>query len=58
MKTAIIIHGMTEKETYYNLNKDSDSNAHWLPWIQKQLLTNDILSQTQKCQSLIGLNIA
>lgn len=46
MHTAIIIHGMPEKETYYNLDKDSDSNAHWLPWIQKRLLVNNIFTQT------------
>ena len=46
MKTAIIIHGMPSKEDYYKLNSDSESNCHWLPWIQKQLLLKDILAQT------------
>lgn len=46
MKTAIIIHGMPDKKNYYNLNSDSESNCHWLPWIQKQLLLKNILAQT------------
>lgn len=46
MKTAIIIHGMPDKEDYYNPAGDSESNCHWLPWIQKQLLLKDIVAQT------------
>jgi predicted alpha/beta hydrolase family esterase len=46
MKTAIILHGMPSKEGYYNEARDSQSNSHWLPWIQKHLLLNDILAQT------------
>jgi predicted alpha/beta hydrolase family esterase len=46
MKTAIIIHGMPSKESYYNSNGDSESNCHWLPWIQHELILRDILAQT------------
>ena len=46
MNRAIIIHGMPSKEQYYNLSKDSQSNCHWLPWLQQQLCAHDILTQT------------
>lgn len=46
MKTAIIIHGMPTKEQYFGLTGQSESNCHWLPWIQKQLITKGILAQT------------
>lgn len=48
MKTAIIIHGMPTKESYYDLNTDSQSSSHWLPWLQQELLRKDILAQTPK----------
>jgi predicted alpha/beta hydrolase family esterase len=46
MKTAIIIHGMPGKESHYNPEFPSGSNAHWLPWLQRQLIVKDILAQT------------
>lgn len=46
MKTAIIIHGRPEKDEYFDEDFLSPSNSHWLPWLQKQLLINDILAQT------------
>jgi uncharacterized protein len=46
MKNAIILHGMGSKEEYYSLEYPSGSNSHWLPWLQKQLLTRDILAVT------------
>ncbi|MFA5933806.1 MAG: alpha/beta hydrolase [Candidatus Paceibacterota bacterium] len=46
MKTAIIIHGMPNKEEYYDINRPASSNRHWFPWIQKQLLLKDIVAQT------------
>ena len=46
MKTAIIIHGMPDKEEYYDPTRPASSNCHWLPWIQKQLLLKDIIAQT------------
>lgn len=46
MKNAIIIHGMPEKKEYFNLKGDSESNCHWLPWLQKKLIVKGILAQT------------
>lgn len=46
MKRTIIVHGMPSKEEYLNKSVDSPSNCHWLPWLQKQLLVNNILAQT------------
>lgn len=46
MKRAVIIHGMPSKEGYYNANRESQSNSHWLPWLQQQLCVRDILAQT------------
>jgi len=46
MKNAIIIHGTCDKDEYYNDKYPSLSNSHWLPWLQKQLLINDIITQT------------
>jgi predicted alpha/beta hydrolase family esterase len=46
MKTAIILHGKANKAKYFDPTFDSPSNACWLPWIQKQLLMNDIVAQT------------
>lgn len=46
MKTAIILHGMPSKDGYENPVRDAQSNSHWLPWIQQQLLTKGILAQT------------
>lgn len=47
MKQVILIHGMPDKEDVFGDVWSSESNAHWLPWIQKQLTRKDIL-----CQSL------
>ena len=46
MKNAIIIHGMPSKESYYVAGADAQSNSHWLPWIQQQLIVRDVLAQT------------
>lgn len=46
MKNAIILHGMPGKEEYYSDKYPSASNSHWLPWLQKQLLINDIHAVT------------
>ena len=46
MKNAIILHGTTQKEEYYSDKHPSMSNSHWLPWLQKQLLMQDIATQT------------
>lgn len=46
MKTAIILHGMPSKEGYYSKDRDAQSNSHWFPWLQHELLLRDILTQT------------
>ena len=46
MKNAIILHGMPGKEECCDASVPSASNSHWLPWLQKQLLTNDIYAVT------------
>lgn len=46
MKTAIILHGMPSKEEYFDSMSPTQSNKHWIPWIQRQLILNGILAQT------------
>lgn len=46
MQNAIILHGAPEKEYYYDVHKPSESNAHWLPWLQKELVIRDIAAET------------
>lgn len=46
MKNAIILHGGPSKEEYYDPAMPSMSNAHWIPWLQGQLLKVDIATAT------------
>jgi len=46
MKNAIILHGGPSKEEYYDPKMPSMSNAHWLPWLQAQLLKHNISAAT------------
>lgn len=46
MKTAIILHGKPSKEGFYDPTRQSQSNCHWLPWLQHELIVRDILAQT------------
>jgi predicted alpha/beta hydrolase family esterase len=46
MKNAIILHGVPSREEYYDPKAPSMSNAHWLPWLQGQLLKADITAAT------------
>lgn len=46
MKNAIILHGCPEKENYYRPDLPSESNAHWLPWLQHELIIRDIAADT------------
>jgi predicted alpha/beta hydrolase family esterase len=45
MKTAIILHGKPSKKGYYNPDREAQSNSHWLPWVQHELLLVDCLAQ-------------
>lgn len=46
MKNAVILHGGPSKDEYYDPNAPSMSNAHWIPWLQGQLLKQDIPTAT------------
>jgi predicted alpha/beta hydrolase family esterase len=46
MRNAIILHGMPSEQEYYDPKAPSMSNAHWLPWLQAQLLKKDIPAAT------------
>lgn len=46
MRNAIILHGGPSKKKYYDPNAPSESNAHWIPWLQGQLLKNEISTAT------------
>lgn len=46
MKNAIILHGGPSKQEYYDPEMPSMSNAHWIPWLQAQLLKKDIPTVT------------
>lgn len=46
MKNAILLHGLPSEHEYYDEKFPSASNAHWFPWLQKQLLIKDIKADT------------
>lgn len=46
MQNCIIVHGMPLKDMYYDPTTASPSNYHWIPWLQKQLIIRNILTQT------------
>ena len=46
MKNAIILYGGPDKKESYAPKAPSMSNAHWLPWLQGQLLKNEITAST------------
>lgn len=46
MKQVIILHGMPSREEYYDPAVMSMSNLHWLPWLQSQLIKQDIPTAT------------
>ena len=46
MTNAIIIHGTCDEDEYFSDKYPSLSNSHWFPWLQKQLLINNIFTQT------------
>jgi len=46
VKNAIILHGGPSKEEYYDPEAPSMSNAHWIPWLQGQLLKHEIAAAT------------
>jgi uncharacterized protein len=56
MKNAIILHGTTSKDDFYNSTGPSLSNAHWLPWLQKQLIIRDVAVATPEIPMAYDLN--
>lgn len=46
MKNAVILHGTSEEAEYRDDKYPSLSNSHWLPWLQKKLLMNNIQAHT------------
>lgn len=45
MKQVILIHGLPTKEDYYTSEWPSESNSHFFPWVQREVLRKDILCQ-------------
>ena len=43
---AVIVHGKPDRKEYYDPTVPSPSNAHWLPWLAKQLIVRDIAAVT------------
>lgn len=56
MKSAILLHGQPDKSEYFDKDVPSASNAHWFPWVQKQLLVEGIHAQTPEVPSCYELN--
>ncbi|MDB4983924.1 MAG: hypothetical protein JWM20_103 [Patescibacteria group bacterium] len=46
MKQTILIHGRPDEDEFLNPNIPSPSNAHWFPWIQKQLAMQGEIAQS------------
>jgi predicted alpha/beta hydrolase family esterase len=46
MKNVILLHGLPSKKEYYNSNWPSASNSHWFPWLQQELMVNEIKADT------------
>jgi predicted alpha/beta hydrolase family esterase len=46
MRNAILLHGLPSEEEYYDSKHPSASNSHWFPWLQKQLLMNNVKTDT------------
>ncbi len=58
MKHAIILHGGPSKKEYYDPESPSMSNAHWIPWLQAQLLKKDIAAYTPEVPNSYDRNWA
>jgi predicted alpha/beta hydrolase family esterase len=46
MKTAVILHGRPDRDEYYDSDQPSASNAHWLPWLQNELIVRGYAAHT------------
>jgi predicted alpha/beta hydrolase family esterase len=56
MKTTILLHGQPDKSEYFDKYLPSASNAHWFPWLQKQLLVEGLHAQTPEVPDCYELN--
>lgn len=56
MNNAIILHGIYSEKEYYKSNLPSPSNAHWIPWLQRELIRNNILCQTPEMPDVPNAN--
>lgn len=45
MNQALLIHGMPDKDEYYDPAHPAPSDHHWFPWLAKQLQINDIFAR-------------
>lgn len=45
MRTAVIIHGYSDKTEYFDTSRPAPSNDHWIPWLQRQLQLKGVLAQ-------------
>lgn len=46
MPTALVLHGVCDRDEYFGREFPSPSNAHWLPWLQQKFLRAGVLCQT------------
>ena len=46
MPNAVIVHGASDRNEFFDPDYPSLSNAHWVPWLQKQMLMADYLVDT------------
>jgi predicted alpha/beta hydrolase family esterase len=56
VKNAVILHGRPDRTEYFDPAAPSMSNAHWLPWLQGQLLKADIDAATPEVPHSYDLN--
>lgn len=58
MQNALLIHGTPDREEYFDPHSLSPSNAHWFPWLQKQLLVHGCETQTPEMPKAYQPNYA
>jgi len=57
MRNAILLHGLPDEEEYFNETIPSASNSHWFPWLQNQLMVNDIKADTPEVFRCFEMNL-
>lgn len=56
MQNAIILHGLSTREEYYDSTEPSSSNSHWFPWLQRQLILKDFKADTPEIPFVYKMN--